>query len=174
MVAIIMLVGILMMLAIKPFLKVYVAEDYYSAWKYTPFLIIGCVFMTLGKFMSTSYIVHKDSKGFLISGTFGALFNIVLNFLLIPRIGVYGAAFATCVSYIAVFTFRAFHTRKYIHYKVVTFEFLLGTIALVVSGVMMYFDNIWSLMIQILITVIIVYSFKGTWLPMLQAIVRKV
>lgn len=174
MVAIIMLVGILMMLAIKPFLKVYVAEDYYSAWKYTSFLIIGCVFMTLGTFMSTSYIVHKDSKGFLISGTFGALFNIVLNFLLIPRIGVYGAAFATCVSYIAVFTFRAFHTRKYIHYKVVNFEFLLGTIALVVSGVMMYFDNIWSLMIQILITVIIVYSFKGTWLPMLQAIVRKV
>ena len=168
------MVAIIMMLAIKPFLKVYVAEDYYSAWKYTPFLIIGCVFMTLGTFMSTSYIVHKDSKGFLISGTFGALFNIVLNFLLIPRIGVYGAAFATCVSYIAVFTFRAFHTRKYIHYKVVTFEFLLGTIALVVSGVMMYFDNIWSLMIQILITVIIVYSFKGTWLPMLQAIVRKV
>lgn len=66
----------------------------------TPFLIIGCVYLTLGTFMATSYTVHKDSFGYLFSGSFGAVFNILLNFILIPVIGVYGAALATCISYI--------------------------------------------------------------------------
>ena len=35
------------------------ADSYYDAWKYTPFLIIGCVYLTLGTFMATSYTVHK-------------------------------------------------------------------------------------------------------------------
>ena len=78
MINIIMLVGLGIMTFIKPFLKIYVANNYYVAWKYTPFLIIGCVFLTLGTFMSTSYTVHKDSKGFLLSGTIGAMLNICL------------------------------------------------------------------------------------------------
>ena len=46
--------------------------------------------------ISTSYTVHKDSFGYLFSGSFGAVFNILLNFILVPVIGVYGAALATC------------------------------------------------------------------------------
>ncbi len=34
------------------------------------FLIIGCVYLTLGTFMATSYTVHKDSFGYLFSGSF--------------------------------------------------------------------------------------------------------
>ena len=86
------MMGIGLLLLTKPFLGVYVADSYYDAWKYTPFLIIGCVYLTLGTFMATSYTVHKDSFGYLFSGSFGAAFNILLNFILIPVIGVYGAA----------------------------------------------------------------------------------
>ena len=31
-----------------------------------------------------------------------------MNFILIPQVGVYGAAIATCISYILVFVFRLF------------------------------------------------------------------
>ena len=89
--------GIGLLLLAKPFLKIYVSDSYYDAWRYTPFLIIGCVYLTLGTFMATSYTVHKDSFGYLFSGSFGAVFNILLNFILVPVIGVYGAALATCI-----------------------------------------------------------------------------
>ncbi|MGN8964291.1 flippase [Bariatricus sp. HCP28S3_D3] len=165
MISVIMLIGLCMMAVIKPFLKIYVSPKYYEAWQYTPFLIIGCVYLTLGTFMSTSYTVHKDSKGFLLSGTFGAILNIALNFTLIPNFGVYGAAFATCISYISVFIFRVFHTKKYMYYNVLTRELIIGSIALICSATLMFADNSFAQILQIIILVMIIYIFKNIWLP---------
>lgn len=173
MISIVMLIGVAMMVIIKPFLKIYVQENYFEAWKYTPFLIIGCVYLTLGTFMSTSYTVHKDSKGYLISGSFGALINIILNFVLIPIIGVYGAAIATCLSYIFVFIFRVFHTRKYIHYHVLTKELIIGTAALIVIGILMYVESTIAFIIQVIIMLLVIIEFRNCWLPIFGAINRK-
>lgn len=105
-------IGLLCVL--RPLFKVYVDQSYFLSWKYVPFLVFGYVFMTLSTFISTSYNVHKDSKGFLFSGLTGAITNIVLNFIFIPLFGVYGAALATMLSYIAVFIYRVCDTRKYL------------------------------------------------------------
>lgn len=173
MIGITMLVGISMMTFIKPFLKVYVSPDYFIAWTYTPFLIIGCVYLTLGTFMSTSYTVHKDAMGFLLSGTIGAILNILLNWLLIPVFGVYGAAFATCISYITVFVFRKFHTRKYMTYVVFTKEFVIGSIGLICSASLMFLNNTLAQIMQIVLLIIIIYLFRKIWMPFLKIIVRK-
>lgn len=170
MISIVMIIGVAMMVIVKPFLKIYVQENYFEAWKYTPFLIIGCVYLTLGTFMSTSYTVHKDSKGYLISGSFGALINIMLNFVLIPIIGVYGAAIATCLSYIFVFIFRVFHTRKYIHYHVLTKELIIGTVALIVIGTLMYVESTIAFIIQVIIMMLVIIEFRNCWLPIFGAI----
>ena len=172
-IGIIMLIGIGMLTFIKMFLKVYVSNEYYRAWKYTPFLIIGCVYLTLGTFMSTSYTVHKDSFGFLISGTFGALLNILLNWMWIPKIGVYGAAFATCISYISVFVFRIFHTRKYVIYKVITKEFIIGSIVLIVSAMVIYFDTLYGQIVQIGLFAIVIFLFRNIWIPFVKIIMSK-
>lgn len=78
-IVIVVATGLLMIM--KPFLSVYVGKEYYTAWHYVPYLIVGFVFMTLGSFIATSYTVHKDSMGFLISGTVGAIINLILNFI---------------------------------------------------------------------------------------------
>lgn len=165
--------GLGLLFITKPFLKIYVADEYYIAWKYTPFLIIGCIYLTLATFMGTSYTVHKDSFGFLFSGMFGAFFNITLNFLLIPFIGVYGAALATCVSYIAVFTFRVFHTRKYIRFDVFYKEFLLGSMLLVLSSVFMFVDNMIGISLQLLLLIAGFGLFFKTWKPIIMKIIGK-
>ena len=67
-IGIVMLIGIGLITFMKPFLSIYVAKEYYVAWKYTPFLTVGCVYLTLATFMATSYTVHKDSFGYLFSG----------------------------------------------------------------------------------------------------------
>lgn len=159
------MVGIIaagLMLIMKPFMKIYVSEDFYMAWEYTPFLIIGFVFMTLGSFLSTSYIVNKDSMGFLLSGMCGAIMNIVLNFLLIPVWGVQGAAFATCSSYIAVFLFRAIHTRKYLVLNVANKKHLIIYCMILIMGVTMFIKSKWDqalLFTEFLILMGIMYKF---------------
>lgn len=173
MINVVMLIGLCMMAVIKPFLKIYVSPNYYEAWQYTPFLIIGCVYLTLGTFMSTSYTVHKDSKGFLFSATFGAVLNIILNWFLIPSLDVYGAALATCISYISVFIFRLFHTRKYLTYKVMSKEFVFGSIVLVVSATLMYLDSYTAQVMQVCIFVFAVYVFRETWFPYIKMFLRK-
>ena len=44
-VAISVISGVGLMAIMKLFLKIYVARNYYEAWKYTPYLIVGYVFL---------------------------------------------------------------------------------------------------------------------------------
>lgn len=171
-IGIVMLIGIGLVTFMKPFLSIYVAKEYYIAWKYTPFLTVGCVYLTLASFMATSYTVHKDSFGYLFSGMFGAVFNVVMNFALIPWIGVYGAAIATCISYILVFVFRLYHTRKYIRYNIKNKEFLVGSLVLVLSACLMFADNLLGFILQCVLLLITIYSFSNIWLPVFKKMLK--
>lgn len=171
-IGIVMLIGIGLVTFMKPFLSIYVAKEYYIAWKYTPFLTVGCVYLTLASFMATSYTVHKDSFGYLFSGTFGAVFNIVMNFALIPLIGVYGAAIATCISYILVFVFRLFHTRKYIQYSVKNKEFFAGSVILFLSACLMFVDNLFGFAMQCILLLVAVCLFSNIWLPVFKKMLK--
>ena len=111
-------IGAAMMLVMKPFLAVYVSKMYYKAWMFTPYLVVGCVFLSIASFLGAYYTVNKDSKGFLYSSSVAAAINLALNYLLIPKIGIAGAALATAISYIAVFLYRAVDTKKYIFINV--------------------------------------------------------
>ena len=138
-IVIVVATGLLMIM--KPFLSVYVGKEYYAAWHYVPYLIVGFVFMTLGSFIATSYTVHKDSMGFLISGTVGAIINLILNFIFIPMMGVSGAAFATCISYFGVFAYRIKDTQKYIKLRVFKRKQICGYALLILSAMTCYLDN---------------------------------
>lgn len=170
---IVFMIGICMLIVMKPFLKMYVSRDYYESWKYSPFLVIGCVYLAMATFMSTSYTVHKDSKGFLISGTLGAVLNITMNFILIPCLGVYGAAIATCISYISVFIFRIIHTKKYTAYKVIDKEFFWGTFGLFANSLLMYFEGGFFFVLQIIVALVVVFSLRNIWLPFIKIVMNK-
>lgn len=127
---------------IKPLFKVYVGADFYEGWKYTPILLIGTVFLTLSTFLSNEYTAHKDSAGFLKSSTIGAIFNLILNFILINKIGVMGAAIATCLSYMIVFAFRIVDTRKYVKIKFLSHKRIINYLILI-SVSIITFSKFW-------------------------------
>ena len=137
-----LIVTAVLLFIMKPFMKFYVQSEYYQAWRYTPYLLIGMLFCTLATFLSTTYTVNKDSKGFLLSGMVGAVVNILLNFIFIPIMQCSGAALATCISYITVFIFRSIHTRKYIKLKLFTKHHIVLLIIIVIMGLSMYINNI--------------------------------
>lgn len=138
MLQIVLVLGTGLLLVIKPLMRVYVSAEYYEAWRYTPYLIVGFIFMTLGTFLATSYTVYKDSRGFLLSGLTGAVINVVLNWILIPLINVDGAALATCISYFFVFVYRVFDTRKYLRINIFVVRDLLGFCVLIVASIFIY------------------------------------
>ena len=125
--------SLLLLILIRPIFGIYVAPEYYVAWEYVPSLMVGHIFLTLSTFLSTSYNVGKDSGGFLRSASIGAAVNLVLNAILIPLIGVQGAAVATTISYITVFIYRLFDTRKYLKIAFTSKMFLSSMTVLMVS-----------------------------------------
>lgn len=156
-------IGAAMMLVMKPFLAVYVSKMYYKAWMFTPYLVVGCVFLSIASFLGAYYTVNKDSKGFLYSSSVAAAINLLLNYLLIPKIGIAGAALATAISYIAVFLYRAVDTKKYISINVFSKKHLVSYILLMLIGCSMFIEGLMSYLLMIIIYIIILILYKETW-----------
>ena len=97
---------------IKPFFLFIIAEEYYSAWKYVPFLLIGVFFSALSNFWGVIYIASKKTIGALLSTGPGAIINIILNIVLISTIGIYGAVVATIFAYFVMWVFRYLHIKS--------------------------------------------------------------
>ena len=166
------IVGAGLLFIMKPFLRFYVETSYYGAWKYTPYLIIGNVFMTMGTFLASSYTVNKDSKGFLFSAITGALINIILNYFLIPIMGVSGAACSTCFSYIVVFIYRVIDTRKYIKINVLNKKHMIAYVILILSAFFMFIDGILSEVLLFIGVIAEIIIFNDVWSVILKRIVH--
>lgn len=166
------IVGSILLIIIKPLFNVYVSKDFFEAWKYVPYLMIGYVFLNLSTFISTSYSVHKDSKGFLFSAVVGAIVNCIFNFILIPRFGISGAASATLISYISVFIYRLFDTKKYLTIKIEK-RFVISVILMAVISLLLYVQNLYTSIIQIILIIIIFYVYRSCWLPIINTFRKK-
>jgi len=73
-----------------------------EAYPLLPLLLLGLTFYALHIFFNAGLIIHKKTMTMAKVITFSAALNIALNIVLIPRIGLQGAAVATLISY-AVF-----------------------------------------------------------------------
>ena len=65
-----------------------------------PFIVVGYIFSSLASFYSVYPFVSNKSYHFLISDGIGLIVNLVLNFILIPSMGLIGAGIATCCSFL--------------------------------------------------------------------------
>lgn len=160
--------GVGLLAVMKPFLRFYVEREYYSAWRYTPFLIVGFVFLTLGTFLSSYYTVNKDSKGFLFSGLTGAVANIILNAMLIPILGVTGAALATCISYTLVFLYRIFDTKKYVHLQFGQVQQWASCCMVVLAALTMFWDNMLGQVMQFVELGVLMLINRNIWASLLH------
>lgn len=145
------LISIFLIIVIKPLLSVYVGKEFFSAWLYTVPLLVGTLFSALSTFISSEYTAHKDSKGFLRSASVGAIVNLVLNLILMPIMGVMGAAIATCISYISVFIYRALDICKYTKIKYFDLEKSFYILTLSLAAVSIY--------LEVFVVHLIVYMF---------------
>lgn len=140
-----------LLVIIKPFMYIYVNPSFVEAWEYTPFLIIGYAFSTLGTFVGTPYYVYKDMKGNMFSASSGAIINVILNAILIPTLGIQGAAIATCFSYIVVFIYRVFDTRKYVILNFKKKEYVAFLSGILILSALCYVDIQWKIFIMLII-----------------------
>lgn len=71
------------------------SEKYVSAASFSPIILLGSYFIGLNSIFNAGLYLQKKTKTIMIVMLSALLINIVLNILLLPRYGVYGAALAT-------------------------------------------------------------------------------
>ncbi len=126
--------------------KILLNESYFSAWKFMPVLLLATVFSSLVTFIGTIYTVKKKTMMSLFTAAAGAGLNIALNILMIPSMGAQGAGIATAISYFAVFTLRAIHSKKFMPFNLKVWKLTLNTIFVLVQIVFMVLSlpgNVW-------------------------------
>ena len=97
------LVGVIYLFGIHFLLHYFVGENFLSSERYLVWLIIGNIFQGM-YFMVTNYIIFlKKTHILAIVTAFTAIFNIVLNYLLITSIGSVGAAITFAISWFLFF-----------------------------------------------------------------------
>ena len=100
------------MFILRPLFALWTTPEYYDAWKCTPILLFATLFMSFSSFWGSNFIALKKTGGILKSAAIGAAINLGLNFLLIPRFELYGAAAATMVGFLATWLVRVWDSRK--------------------------------------------------------------
>ena len=116
-------------------------QQYYEAWKYIPTLSMAMVFSAFSSFMGSVYVVTEKSRLSLWTALWSALANIFLNFLLIPRIGIQGAAIATLASYVLCFAIRAATSRRLIPFTLFTPRLIGSGLLLTIQSLLCFTAN---------------------------------
>ena len=86
----------------KEILMVFTTRDYVEAYKVVPFIAASIVAYTLGGYFAIGIGIAKKSIHMAWGGGVAALVNLGLNFILIPPLGMIGAAIATVISFLVL------------------------------------------------------------------------
>ena len=136
------------------------AKDFYTAWKSVPLLLVAYTFSVLAGFFASSFRAVKYTKGLLSSTSVGAVANIIINFFLIKRFGMLGAAFTTMVGFALTFYIRCYTVRKVID---ISFDLGRDTIVyllLIIQAFVICLELPFSYVIGTIIFAIIVFIYR--------------
>jgi len=111
--------------------------DYRNGVLVFPYLLFAPFLQMLIQVLGTQYHVIKKTYYSPILFSIGAIFNVGLNYLLIPKVGIEGAAIATLVGFVVVLVLSSIIV--VIKMKLISIEFkALITISIFVS-IFIYF-----------------------------------
>ncbi|MDA8442928.1 MAG: oligosaccharide flippase family protein [Peptococcaceae bacterium] len=116
----------------KPAIAILATSAYSDAFTIVPIVVFSYFLSGLGEFYSLG--IHIQNKSIVESYILavGAAINVVLNVVLIPRLGIMGAAYATVLSYLAMNVLYYFIGKKYLELDLHYFAPFKGSIVFLI------------------------------------------
>nr|WP_217936468.1 polysaccharide biosynthesis C-terminal domain-containing protein [Enterocloster clostridioformis] len=151
-------------------IRLLTTEEYYTAWQYVPVLAVAMIFAAFASFTGSIYVVEKKSSLSFWTAMAGAVVNLLLNLLLIPTVGIQGAAIATLASYLLSFGIRAISSRKLLPFRLYTGRLICNT--LILTAQMIYAVctfPMWPVVQVVCLLLLLILNRKP-----IQAVARKI
>ncbi len=141
----------------KILMSILIGSSFSSSFEFVPYLICASIFMGFGNFFAALYTSAKKNTSIMLTTIIGALINIILNFMLIPKIGIQGAVYATMISQIIVMAYRMIDSRRFIKFKLNLLRLLLVFSLIVLESYVVINPNYYYFGFVIMIIVITIY-----------------
>jgi len=148
-------------------------KSYYDSWQYIPVLALAMTYSAMVTFMGSVYLVRKKSVMSFVTAAIGAVVNVALNFLLIPKFpnSAMGAAIATFLSYFVVMIIRSVNTQKYVKFNMGLLKLVFNTVAVAAQCVVMILEVKYWVIIEIAVfAAVVIVNGKGIVGGILRAI----
>lgn len=140
------------------FAVIYFGEEFIKSGILIKYLNWSVFFVIWANILRTQYLIpNKKDETYVISTLSGAIINLTLNILLIPRYQAMGAVLGTCAAEFTVMVVQAASLRK----EIPVFRYILGSWPYFIIGIVMMLIvevigeigriNVWTLMLQIII-----------------------
>ena len=124
----------------KPFMSVYLGKEFADAWHFVPLLLVSAAFAAISTFSGSLFSALKKSKDLMITTIVSASANVVVNYLMIPICGVWGAVIGTVVAYIIVALSRMISVSRYLQFDYSLKLFVPLSILLLVEALLIGID----------------------------------
>jgi len=137
-------------------LRILAPSSYINATNVVGLLTLGLVFLGVSGILATGITIAKKTKYITLSTLIAAGINITLNFLLIPRWGMIGAAIATLFAYFSLIVLYYRYSQKFFYLKYELYKILkiliIGIIFIII-GTFYKLDNIFYSLVSKIIFV---------------------
>lgn len=143
--------------------KILVAKSYFESWQYVPILIMATTFSCLVNFLASVYMAEKKSVMAMVTAASGAVVNVVMNLVLIPKFSANGAAVATVISFVVVFIARSINSRRYIEIEFKPLLLISQTVVLIAQAAvaLLISGGVWFYVIEgVLMILMIIMNIK--------------
>lgn len=125
----------------KTLVELFSAEEYSEAAKYIPLLTLGMVFSSISGFTGSVFSAERKSKYYFYSSIWGALSAILANSILIPSLGIMGAALSVAVSFFIMALSRIIYSWKYVKINNIPYYIIMIIISIIMSLGTSFFLN---------------------------------
>lgn len=150
----------IIMLFSRPFMHVYVSEEYYDASTFLPTLLMSAYYLGYSSFIGVTFSTVMKSEVIMKSSLYAAGINIIFNLALIPRIGGLGAAVATMVTYMAISLYRYVKAQNYMPLNFSKPRFIITIVVLTVQEIAVTTGVRWIFISIICLFLIIIIYYK--------------
>jgi O-antigen/teichoic acid export membrane protein len=113
-------------------------DKYQSAYALVSLIMVGILFSQVGGIFNRAYYQAKNTFPPTLIGITTAIINILLNFILVPKYGSYGAAYSTIISFVFLFGLNYYFSKNYYFIPIIWSEVLPVFILFIISTIFFY------------------------------------
>ncbi len=153
----------LMMIAVTPFIfDIIIGEQFREAYLYIPVLLVGTLFTAAFSQYNAVYIAKMKTKEVLVSSVTAAVVSVTLNIILIPTIGILGAAISSAVAFFIMSVWRHYDIKKYVNITFTGNIFVKLVLAYALTISLYYVDSVYANIINLIVTTIVALLLSKT------------